>query len=53
MSWLHRTKDDGTEVAACPECEAEVDEALTHCTTCGYDIVKQARLDTTQQPRLP
>ena len=53
VSWLHRKRDDGTEAAYCPECECEVDPSVTFCKACGYDIVKQARVDMTQQPRLP
>lgn len=37
--WLRRTRDDGCEASCCPECEAEVDTALTYCTVCGYDVV--------------
>jgi hypothetical protein len=51
MKWLRRTRADGRETACCPECEAEVDTALTYCAACGYDIVQQARIDTQQGPR--
>jgi hypothetical protein len=49
-NWLRRTRDDGCEASCCPECEEEVNETLTYCTSCGYDIVQQARIDLTQRP---
>ena len=45
MGWLHKRDADGCEKDCCPECEAEVDTGLTYCTVCGYDIVRQARID--------
>lgn len=51
-SWLHKTRDDGREASCCPECDAEVDTALTYCTVCGYDIVQQAKIDLSSPPRM-
>ena len=51
IAWLRKTRDDGSEGSYCPDCEAEVDSARTYCTVCGYDIVRQARIDLTQPPR--
>jgi len=45
--WLHRHDDQGKEVDVCPECDAPADTDLTYCTTCGYDIVAQAKIDLT------
>jgi hypothetical protein len=53
VNWLRKKRDDGSVTDCCPDCGCEVDTALTYCTACGYDIVKQARIDLTQQPRLP
>jgi len=52
MSWLLRTRDDGCEVACCPECDSEVDTKRTYCTVCGYDIVRQAKVDLAHPTRL-
>jgi hypothetical protein len=52
MSWLRKTRDDGREGSCCPECDAEVDTALTYCTVCGYDIVQQAKIDLAHPPRV-
>lgn len=51
--WLHRKSTSGAETACCPECDAEVDEGATYCTVCGYDIVRQARVDTGRPPGAP
>ena len=42
--WLKKLTDHG-EKDHCPECEAEVDPALTTCAACGYDIVQQSRYE--------
>jgi hypothetical protein len=52
MGWLRRTRDDGCETSCCPECDAEVDTTLTYCRICGYDIVQQAKIDLSRQPRV-
>lgn len=45
IHWLRRKNDDGTESSACPDCGADTDESQTVCTACGYDIVREARID--------
>ncbi len=52
LEWLRKRRADGSERDCCPECEAEVDAALTYCTVCGYDIVRQARIDLAHPPHL-
>jgi len=51
--WLKRLTERGEEQDYCPECEAEVDDTVTTCAACGYDIVQQSRFDGGRPPGTP
>lgn len=53
VSWIHKHDDNGDEVCCCPECDAvQADPKLTYCTVCGYDLVRQTKVDVST-PRPP
>jgi predicted amidophosphoribosyltransferase len=52
VSWLRRTSETGEETCCCPECASPADPKLTYCTVCGYDIVRQTKIDLSQPPHV-
>jgi hypothetical protein len=50
LNWLRRIGANGEETCCCPECDAQVEPETTHCTSCGYDIVTQAKADLGRPP---
>jgi len=50
--WLRKDNKAGEEICCCPECASEADPTLTYCTVCGYDLVRQAKIDLSQPPHI-
>jgi len=50
--WLRTTNESGEEICCCPQCASQADPKPTYCTVCGYDIVRQAKIDLSQPPHI-